>query len=404
MRTTSPRRASHQEPRADKRGLERREHRKRKEQQGPAIVRVHGGALEGPREAGGDERRDEIEDREERGKAHRNQAGTRSFVRDRHPCRRHEHRRRRSHRVKKLLPARQRNREQAASIRNRNPNSSDGTRAERGHGREVERKQERHDRRHERRPLEALPVPIIRTRAHASGDHQPGKRRQRKQQEDPHRQRHAAGVQELEDPAPLIDRRQDERQRRSEPASVSCRRPARARRSASSRYANSGIGRFSPVERSAGVAKPPSNPSTAMKSDSRLIDSSTAMSVTSASRPKADERRDEVPQRVRREERREEDRNRRRVHGVGRHRVAPRGFHLADDEQRDRDEDADRHANRRLQPVPPRSSSAGRAPPRPRARRPQSPRRASRRSGPPSRTRGAGSLGGGGAAVAAEAG
>ena len=45
----------------------------------------------------------------------------------------------------------------------------------------------------------------------------------------------------------------------------------------SSRYAKSGIGRFSPVERSAGVAKPPSRPSTAMKSDSRLIDSSTAM-------------------------------------------------------------------------------------------------------------------------------
>ncbi len=55
----------------------------------------------------------------------------------------------------------------------------------------------------------------------------------------------------------------------------------------SSRYAKSGIGRFSPVERSAGVAKPPSRPSTAMKSDSRLIDSSTAISVTIASRPNA---------------------------------------------------------------------------------------------------------------------
>ena len=50
-----------------------------------------------------------------------------------------------------------------------------------------------------------------------------------------------------------------------------------------SKYANSGIGRFSPVDSSAGVAKPPSKPSTAMKSDSCLIDSSTATTVTSAS-------------------------------------------------------------------------------------------------------------------------
>jgi hypothetical protein len=55
----------------------------------------------------------------------------------------------------------------------------------------------------------------------------------------------------------------------------------------SSRYAKSGIGRFSPVERSAGVAKPPSSPRTAMNSESRRIDSSTAVAVTSASMPKA---------------------------------------------------------------------------------------------------------------------
>src|SRR4051812_10496882 len=48
-------------------------------------------------------------------------------------------------------------------------------------------------------------------------------------------------------------------------------------------YAKSGIGRFSPVDNSAGVAKPPSKPSTAMNIDSRLIDRATATAVTSAS-------------------------------------------------------------------------------------------------------------------------
>jgi hypothetical protein len=52
----------------------------------------------------------------------------------------------------------------------------------------------------------------------------------------------------------------------------------------SSRYAKSGIGRFSPVDTSAGVAKPPSRPRTAMKSDSRRIDSRTATAVTIARR------------------------------------------------------------------------------------------------------------------------
>ena len=52
----------------------------------------------------------------------------------------------------------------------------------------------------------------------------------------------------------------------------------------SSRYAKSGIGRFSPVDTSAGVANPPSSPSTAMKSDSRRIESSTASAVTIARR------------------------------------------------------------------------------------------------------------------------
>jgi hypothetical protein len=44
----------------------------------------------------------------------------------------------------------------------------------------------------------------------------------------------------------------------------------------------SGIGRFSPVDSKAGVAKPPTSPSTAMKIDSRRIESSTATTVTSA--------------------------------------------------------------------------------------------------------------------------
>ena len=49
-----------------------------------------------------------------------------------------------------------------------------------------------------------------------------------------------------------------------------------------------------------------------MKSDSRRIDSSTASAVTTASSANVAERRDQVPQRMRRKERREQDRDRRR--------------------------------------------------------------------------------------------
>jgi hypothetical protein len=43
------------------------------------------------------------------------------------------------------------------------------------------------------------------------------------------------------------------------------------------------MGRFSPVDNRAGVAKPPRSPRTAMNSDSRRIDRSTATVVTVAS-------------------------------------------------------------------------------------------------------------------------
>ena len=87
-----------------------------------------------------------------------------------------------------------------------------------------------------------------------------------------------------------------------------------------------------------------------MNNDSRLIDSSTAITATIARRPNVNERRDEVPERVGREEGREEDRDGRRVHRVRGGRIAARRLHLADDEQRGGDENPDRNADRRLQP------------------------------------------------------
>ena len=85
----------------------------------------------------------------------------------------------------------------------------------------------------------------------------------------------------------------------------------------SKQCAKSGSGRFSPVDTSAGVAKPPSSPSTAMKSDSRRIDSSTASAVAIARRTNVAARGDEIPQRVRGEERGEQNRDRGAVQGVG---------------------------------------------------------------------------------------
>ena len=54
---------------------------------------------------------------------------------------------------------------------------------------------------------------------------------------------------------------------------------------------------------------------------------------------------------MRGEERREQDRDRRGIERVGGHRIAARRLQLADDEQRRRDDDADEHAHRRLQPA-----------------------------------------------------
>ena len=47
------------------------------------------------------------------------------------------------------------------------------------------------------------------------------------------------------------------------------------------------MGRFSPVESSAGVAKPPTRPRSAMNIESRRIESRTATAVTSTMRPNA---------------------------------------------------------------------------------------------------------------------
>jgi hypothetical protein len=47
-----------------------------------------------------------------------------------------------------------------------------------------------------------------------------------------------------------------------------------------SRYEKSSIGRFSPEERSAGVANPPMRPRRAMKTESRRVERNTATAVT----------------------------------------------------------------------------------------------------------------------------
>ncbi len=74
------------------------------------------------------------------------------------------------------------------------------------------------------------------------------------------------------------------------------------------------------------------------------------MSVTSASSPNAIGAGDQVPARMRGEERREQDRDRRGVHRVRGDHILARGLAIAHDQQRDRDDDADDHAHRRLQP------------------------------------------------------
>ncbi len=384
---------THHRPRSHKRGLHRHEHGKRGQEERRGVVRPGGRARKGPRKPAGDQRRDEIEDREEGREADRDEALTGSHVQVENPARRphrdprrhDEHRGQGTNRVQQALPTGERDREQTSVDQEQESKKKPGTRSEGGHGCDVEGEQERRDRRHERGPLHAQPLLVVPACSCASENHEPGDRGQRKQQEDPHRQRHAAGVQELEDPAPLINRRQDERQRREyRPAfGVSdLREPdvqqeqIRKQRDGPVLAGREERRRRKPTEESQ------------HRDEERLASDRKEHREECDQREqtKRDDRRDEVPQRVRREERREEDRYRRRVHGVGRHRVSPRGFHLADDEQGDRDQNADGHADRRLQQSCLDRIASGRARPLPRARHPQPAQTASRRSNPPSRT------------------
>ena len=223
----------------------------------------------------------------------------------------------------------------------------------------------------------------------------PANGRQGKQQEDPHRQRHAAGVQELEDPAPLIDRRQDERQAGQD-------RPAFRvgdLREPDVQHRQIGEERDRPVlsgreERGRGEAAEQSQ----HRDEQRLA-------------PDRQQHRDEGDHR----EQAKRDERRMRFHSACAAKTSRRGSRWPPRPWRwpslgsaARPSSRRRRATRIATRMPiargqaaaairRRSSSlAGRALPRPRARRPRSARTTSRRSDPPSRTQGPEAAGGGG--------
>ena len=144
----------HERPRRHKRGLNRREHRERGQEERPGIVRPGGRAREGPRKPSRDERRDEIEDREERGETDRDKTMTGCPVRGhnpgpdphRHPRRHDEHRGKGADRVEETLTTGDCDRQEPDVDENQESEQERRTRTVRGNGGEVDGKQQRHRR------------------------------------------------------------------------------------------------------------------------------------------------------------------------------------------------------------------------------------------------------------------
>ena len=180
--------------------LDRRQHRERGEEERPGIVRPGGRAGKGPRKPSRDQRRDEVEDREERGETDRDKTLTGCPVRGhnpgpdphRHPRRHDEHRGNGADRVEETLTTGDRDRQEPDVDEEQESEQERRTRAVRGDRGEVEGKQQRHRRRDQRRFLEALTVRVGSAPRAAPANMQPRNRRQREQEEDAHRQRHAA--------------------------------------------------------------------------------------------------------------------------------------------------------------------------------------------------------------------
>ena len=320
-------------------------------------MRPGGRARKRPRKPSRDQRRDEVEDREERGETDRDNTLTGCPVRGhnpgpdphRHPRRHDEHRGKGADCVEETLTTGDCDRQEPDVDEDQESEEERRTRTVRGDGGEVESKQERHRRRDQRRFLDALTVRVGGGAARSARKHEPRNRRQREQKEDAHRERHAAVVQELEDPSPLINRRQDERQDRQHRPALRAghlREPdvqqqqVREERDRAVLAGREECGRRKAAEQAQHRDEEGFAPDRQQHRDQR----------DHREQAKCDERRNQVPERVRSKEGREENRDRRRVHRVGGRGVPARCLHLADDEQCDCDQNADRDPDRRLQP------------------------------------------------------
>ena len=145
---------AHERPRRHKRGLNRRKHRERCQEERPGIVRPGGRAGKGPRKPSRDERRDEVEDREERGETDRGKTLTGYPMRGhnpgpdphRHPRRHDEHRGKGADRVEETLTTGDCDRQEPDVDEDQESEQERRTRTVRGDGGEVKGKQQRHRR------------------------------------------------------------------------------------------------------------------------------------------------------------------------------------------------------------------------------------------------------------------
>ncbi len=327
--------------------LDSRDHGEDEQQRRRRVRRARRHSGQRPAEARGDERRNQ----EQHDEGARERDGGRPCavgVRHSEPHGEDQHRGGRANRVRELVTARDRERQQPAVDNQQESEEQRRPRAVLGDRGQIGREEQRHDGGGQAVSLEpGLAAGRVRR---PRAEDQPDQAHHRKDEEDPHRQRELVGGEELTDPAPLIDRREDERQCREHRPALLVRHPGEA----DVQQQQIGEERHRPVF--AGRQQDRRREATEQAEDGdeeRVAPDGQEHGHRGheGQQPEGGGGGDQIPQRVRREECGKKNRDRRCVERVRGHRIPARRFHVADNEQGDAGERADRDPDRRRQPA-----------------------------------------------------
>ena len=216
-------------------------------------------------------------------------------------------------------------------------------------GGEIAREDQRNAGRQHRRPLEASRRSVALSVTSRAGYRQSDGRCQRKDEKNAHRDGEAALFEETGDPDELVERGEAERQPRQHGPDLPIRHP-RETHIEEQQVREERDGTILPgghQRRRREAAQQPEH-----RDEERLAPDGEQHRERCHNREK-DERRgrgDEIPQRVRGEERGEQNRDRRAVQGVGSRGVLARGLQLTEHEEHDGHENTDSDADGRLEP------------------------------------------------------